>query len=207
MLNGRRRLAILFALVLATIAQSAAAEEITGSQKDPVALNNRLATPVEFLRNFKYALDNDLFLREGFYSDENLKKFFAATRISWIEKNLPERQSGDIICQSSFGISLAFGTTGKRSDPTARVRYGGGSLGAKLAADQVIELFGAPMKVTNPYAAESPAHPSALMRKTHELGNLSIEYRFERSTSTASFSCLMNGDGSINRCNFSNAEK
>ena len=195
---------MLFAIVLATLAQSAQCEEINDSRKPPGAMIN--VTPVEFLQNFKYALDNDLFLREEFYSDENLKRFFAATRISWVEKNLPERQSGDIFGQSSFGISLVFGMA-KSNGAVARGRYGSGTLGGKLTADQVIELFGTPMKVTNPYAAEGPAHPSALMRKTHELGNLAIEYEFERPTSSASFTCLMNGDGSINRCNFRSAEK
>jgi len=43
------------------------------------------------------------------------------------------------------------------------------------------------------------------MRRTHELGNLAIEYKFERSMSAASLYCVVNGNGTINRCNFSNA--
>lgn len=35
------------------------------------------------LRNLKLAYDQDLFVQAGFYTDENLKKFFAGTSVEW----------------------------------------------------------------------------------------------------------------------------
>ena len=171
-----------------------------------MATVNRPTTAIEAWRNLKFALDNDLFLRDDFYTDENLKKFFAATQISW-QENLPTRTTGRLL-SPYLEIFLIRGTFDEKGnvDVNAR-RRGGGTIGTDATADLVIAVFGKPMKVTNPYAAEGPEHPTALMRKTHEFGNLSIEYHFDHARTTASLRCLFIGNGTVNVCGFGNKEK
>lgn len=171
-----------------------------------MATIERPTTTIEVLRNFKFALDNDLFLRDEFYTDENLEKFFAASKISWDEVH-PLRRIGRV-SSLHLDIFLFHGTVDAEGNEAVNGRkQGAGVINASLTADSVIEVFGKPMKVTNPYAAESTTHPSALMPKTHELGNLAIEYKFDRPRTTASLFCIFHGDGTVNRCNFGNTEK
>lgn len=197
---------VLFLALIVTQTQPAKCIEPGGSGWKLMTMVNRPTTAIEAWRNFKFALDNDLFLREDFYTDESLKMFFAATQISW-QENLPTRTTGRLLSPylEIFLIRGAFDEKGN-ADVNAR-RRGGGTIGADATADLITAVFGKPMKVTNPYAAESPEHPTALMRKTHEFGNLSIEYHFEHPSTTASLRCLFNGDGTVKGCGFGNAEK
>lgn len=167
---------------------------------------NRPTTAIEAWRNLKFALDNDLFLREDFYTDENLKKFFAATQISWQEK-LPTRMTGTLF-SPYLEISLIRGTLDEnwKEDANGK-RRGGGGVTTNVTADLITAVFGKPMKVTNPYAAEGSEHPTAVSPKTHEFGNLSIEYSFDRPKTTASFRCRFNGGGTVWGCSFDNVEK
>jgi hypothetical protein len=198
--------AVLFTVLMIAQPQRAECGEPSDFRAKLMARVNRPTTAIEAWRNLKFALDNDLFLRDDFYSDENLKKFFATAQISWRE-NLPTRTTGTLF-SPYFEIFLIRGTIDEKgnADVNAR-RRGGGTIGTDATADLVIAVFGKPMKVTNPYAAESPEHPTALTRKTHEFGNLSIEYSFDHARTTASLRCLFNGNGTVKACGFGNVEK
>jgi hypothetical protein len=186
--------------------QSARCAERGGLWEKSTATIDRPTTAVEVWRNLKFALDNDLFLRDEFYTDENLRRFFAATQITW-QENLPTRTSGRLF-SPYLDIFLIRGTFDEKGNDAANgKKRGGGTISADVTADLVIEVFGKPMKVTNPYAEEGPEHPSALMPKTHHLGNLSIEYSFDHQRTTASLSCRFNGDGTVKGCGFGNTEK
>ena len=167
---------------------------------------NRPTTAIEAWRNLKFALDNDLFLREDFYTDENLKKFFAATQISW-QENHPTRTTGFLL-SPYLEISLIRGTFDDEWKVDANgKRRGGGTVTTDATADLITAVFGKPMKVTNPYAEERPPHFTPLIRKTHQFGNQLIEYHFDHARTAASLSFLFNGDGTVKGCGFENAEK
>jgi hypothetical protein len=198
--------AVLFMVLMIAQTQPVRCAEPSDFRGKLMATVNRPTTAMEAWRNLKFALDNDLFLREDFYADENLKKFFAATQISW-EENRPMRTAGRLF-SPYLEISLIRGTLDEewKEDANGK-RRGGGGVDTDVTADLITAVFGKPMKVTNPYAAEGPEHPTALMRKTHEFGNLSIEYSFDHARTTASLRCLFIGNGTVNRCSFENAEK
>lgn len=171
-----------------------------------VAMVDRPATTIEVLRNLKFALEHDLFLHADFYADENLKKVFAATNISWDEVS-PMRTSGRMFATFGAFFLIRGKVDGQGREALDGKMYGSGIIAANWNAPAVIAAFGKPAKITNPYAAENPVHPTPVMPKTHELGNLAIEYRFESSKAVASFYCLFNGDGTVLRCNFGDREK
>jgi hypothetical protein len=189
------------------IEPSALCAELGSQQEELMATIARPTTTLEVHRNLKFALDNDLFLRDDFYTDENLQKFFAADRISW-HGGIPTHSFGNAFTRLSIDFSLIHGTIDAEGNPVANGRkHGGGTISTTLTADSVIEVFGKPIKITNPYAAEDPRHHSVVMQKTHGFGNLAIGYRFDRASTTASLYCIFNGDGTVKGCNFSNEEK
>jgi hypothetical protein len=195
---------MLCALLLVTVAQSVRCAESGGSGNSLLAAIDRPATAIEALRNLKFALDHDLFLRDDFYSDDNLRKFFAAGKISW-EPLRPTLTTGTSPSLDVFLFRGRFDEKGNFAD-NGRKR-GGGNVGRGLNADMVIEVFGRPVNIANPYAAESPVHPTPVMPKTHALGNLLVEYGFDHPAATASFGCRFNGDGTVRSCAFYNTEK
>jgi hypothetical protein len=198
--------AVLFTVLMIAQAQPGRCAEPNNSRGKLMATVNRPTTAIEAWQNLKFALDNDLFLREDFYTGENLKKFFAAMQISW-QENRPTRTAGRLF-SPYLEIDLIRGTFDEewKEDANGK-RRGGGGVDTDVTADLITAVFGKPMKVTNPYAAEGPEHPTALMRKTHEFGNLSIEYNFDHTRTTASLRCLFIGNGKVNRCSFENVEK
>jgi hypothetical protein len=198
--------AVLFMVLVIVQTQPAGCAEPSDFRGKSMTTVNRPTTAIEAWRNLKFALDNDLFLHDDFYTDENLKKFFAATQISW-QENLPTRTTGFLL-SPYLEISLIRGTFDDEWKVDANgKRRGGGTVTTDVTADLITAVFGKPMKVTNPYAEERPPHFTPLMRKTHDLGNLSIEYHFNRTKTTASLSCLFNGDGTVTGCGFHSAEK
>jgi hypothetical protein len=194
------------ALIIAQT-QSARCAEPGGASEKLMATIERPTTTIQVLQNFKFALDNDLFLRDDFYTDENLGKFFAANKVFWYEMT-PARTSGFVYTQYSVGFSLIHGVMDEKGNVIANgKKRGGGTINAAVTADSIIELFGKPMKITDPYATDNSRHPTPLIEKTHELGNLAIEYRFDRPSSTASLNCTFHGDGTVKGCGFGNSEK
>src|SRR5690242_3718731 len=122
-------------------------------------------TANEVLRNFKIAFDNELFLREDFYSEDNLKNFFSADRVSWNEVT-PARTSGYIHSRLPISLYLIRGTIDAHWNvvPSAK-RRADGTIDANVTADFIIELFGRPAKTTDPYAEDSSARPTPLTTK------------------------------------------
>ena len=90
------------ALIIAQT-QSARCAEPGGASEKLMATIERPTTTIQVLQNFKFALDNDLFLRDDFYTDENLGKFFAANKVFWYEMT-PARTSGFVYTQYSVGF-------------------------------------------------------------------------------------------------------
>ena len=167
----------------------------------------RPTTTIQVLRNFKFALDNDLFLRDDFYTNENLGMFFAANKVSWYETT-PVRASGFVYTQYSVGFWLIHGVMDEKGNVAADgKKRGWGTINAAVTADSIIALFGKPAKITDPYATDNWRHPTPLIEKTHELGNLTIEYKFDHPSATASLNCTFHGDGTVKGCGFDNAEK
>jgi hypothetical protein len=192
------------AVLFMTAAQPVRCADSGDSGNRLLATIDRPTTAIEALRNLKFALDHDLFLRDDFYSDDNLRKFFAAGKISW-ELFRPTLTTGT---SPSLDIYLMLGRFDEKGNFADNGRKrGGGNIDRNLTADLVIEVFGRPMRITNPYAAESPVHPTPVMPKTHALGNLFIEYSFDHPAATALFGCRFNGDGTVRSCAFYNTDK
>ncbi|MBR0987461.1 MULTISPECIES: hypothetical protein [Bradyrhizobium] len=179
--------------------------------KDPSMMTVLSVSPPttanEMLRNFKIAFDNELFLRDDFYRDENLRNFFAADRVAWSEVTRA-RTSGYVRSRLPISLFLIRGTIDAHWNvvPGAK-RRADGTIDANVSADFVVQLFGNPMKVYDPSANDSWRHPTPLTEKTHPLGNLAVEYKFDRARSTASLNCRFNGNGTVNACSFGNAER
>jgi hypothetical protein len=159
------------------------------------------ASAIDVLRNLKSAIDDDLLLQDGFYSIPNLEDVFAAQKTRWFGSDLLVECPG-------VQLELTHGTLeAKEGDKSSGKKFGGGWLVGDLTVDQVISLFGKPQAVIDSYAQEKPPHFSALSPKTHELGNLTVQYSAAREKTEIRFSCLVNGDGKINRCNFGSMER
>jgi hypothetical protein len=131
----------LFLFIMLIIEPSALCAELGSQQEELMATIARPTTTLEVLRNFKFALDNDLFLRDDFYTDENLQKFFAADRISW-HGGIPTHSFGNAFTRLSIDFSLIQGTIDAEGNPVANGRkHGGGTISTTLTADSVIEVF------------------------------------------------------------------
>ncbi|MHC4044671.1 hypothetical protein [Bradyrhizobium sp. 23AC] len=200
---------VLMSLMAITLAQTPAARcaEINDPSGRTMVNVSPPTTANEVLRNFKIAFDNELFFRDDFYSEDNLERFFAADRISWNEVT-PARTSGYIRSRLPISLFLIRGTIDAHWNvvPGAKKRTGG-TIDTNVTADLFIQIFGKPAKTTDPYAEDSSSHPTPLAKKTHPLGNLAVEYKFNRPRSTASLNCRFNGDGTVNGCSFGSAEK
>lgn len=193
-------------LAVVEMVRSACAEP-DSSKRELMKTVRQPATTIEVLRNFKFALDNDLLLREEFYADDNLSRFFAANKISWHEVT-PTRTSGYVFTQHSVGFSLIHGAIDEDGNVVANAKKRvGGTINADVTADLIVELFGKPAEVTDPYAADNLQHPTAVLKKTHEFGNSAIEYRSDHRSATVSLRCIFHGDGTLKACGFGNAEK
>jgi hypothetical protein len=181
--------------------------ELGGRREGVMATISPPTTTTDVLRNFKFALDNDLFLREDFYTEDSLKRFFAADKITWDEAT-PTRKSGYVDTQYSVLFFLVRGTIDEKWNvvPNGK-KLASGTINTNASADMIVELFGPPKEIRDPYDPHNLSHPTPLMKKTHKFGNLAIEYKFDHSRSSASLTCIFNGNGSVKGCSFGNAEK
>ena len=180
----------------------------------------RPSTPIELLQNIKIVMEHDLLSREDFYTDENLRQYFGWEKVRW-GKNGPRLKYGS----SPMGPNVVpragnpykdFDFQYQRIDKNAKQSDDGkvrGSVGMatghdiRLTAEVVQMVFGKDMVVSNPYANDNPRHPTLLMPKTHELGNLVIEYRFNNSIGRGFIGFVLNGDGTVNRFNLVDEER
>jgi hypothetical protein len=187
------------------------------SVKELYAMVKKPTTPIEVLKNIKFAVDHELLIREDFYTDENLKRFIGGTRVKW-GTNKPTSKSAvvyglDDIYEGvrgfpGMGIDVRMDTvdeTGKSADH-GRIRAGiVVQMGRGLMVEDVERVLGPPNQVSDAYRGGGDggihSEPMFVLPKTHPLGNTGLEYPFNNPASKAKFAFLIDGDGTVNRYN------
>jgi hypothetical protein len=107
--------------------------------------SNRPST--RLLQILKHGLDSDQFLREGFFSDENLKSFFDATSIQWFIRDDDAPHIGRIaiirsaiVPEADIRASCLF-VPGVPNARKALIAI----KGVPLTKEQVVAVFGTPV--------------------------------------------------------------
>ncbi|MCE1227256.1 MAG: hypothetical protein LWW87_12355 [Geobacteraceae bacterium] len=168
--------------------------------------------PKQLLQNMKFAIKNDLLIRDDFYTDENLKKLFGGNRVKWLDnkqnnkhaeilnfaglfENAEKYKGGGMhIYWEKLDSNKAISDTGK-----VHVRVSINTFGdSRFRAEVVENVFGTKMQVKNLYKDNDP---SPLSPGNHRLGNKVISYTFSNPTLKSSIGFVVRGDGSIDRCN------
>ena len=171
--------------------------------------------PEELLNNLKFAFKNELLLQDDFYTDENLKKMFGCNNVKWIsnksnykypmiynfaglfEKANRYKGMGMDVVWEKLDSNKSVSDTGK-----VHVRVNIPSFeDSRFRVEVVEKVFGTKMQVEDLYKNTSLRHPEPLSPGNHRLGNKSIRYTFSSSTVKSLFGCVVNGDGTIDRCN------
>ena len=148
-------------------------------------------TPLELIQNIKFALDNELFLRHEFYSEENLRRFFGARNVTVIETTDPTgiasssvdfgeivpsiTSAGYVIPGVSFRGGVGPNSTGKQAAAASfSIRAGGPDFYSvqKIFGDTWIEDRSAPLH--GPKSA--PTGPHGNERWVFKLESVSAKY-------------------------------
>ena len=175
--------------------------------------------PTKLLQNIKYAIDNELLIREDFYTDDNLKKLYGGERVVW-KKNEPVYklvrvvELGGIFERAKKLQNIGVGIGWQKLDSKGVVSDSGQIHGRisilnpedpHFNVDEVIGVFGAKMQIVNPY--EKNTQPVPLLATTHKLGNKELTYTMDGLTSKTIITFLIDGDGKINHSKFIQEEK
>lgn len=185
--------------------------------KEALAMINRPATMTDLLQNIKFALEHDLLLQKDFYSDENLERFFNTSQIKW-SKNEPAAKIGtlfpldDLPYKSTFErshVDIYMDLLDRNGQPSESGKMKGQmTVTARCPVEVVEKIFGTDMEVTDPYARNSPEHPTPLSTPTHKYGNMRLTYRFAAAAAKEAGAVFMiNSDGTVNRLNAYEEEK
>lgn len=171
----------------------------------PTAFAKRPTSPIEFLQNLKLAFDQGLLLQDDFIAEENLKQFFGAARVKWYWKK-PSRIWAMVspLYDNKGAPAYASINMIRQDRENKENEHGRPSAGAggqlrdeKFSVDGVLRIFGNPKELIDPYIKN--IHPTPIMRKTHELGNMKLIYVNDTQHVTNTMAFLTNGDGTIGR--------
>ncbi len=168
------------------------------------------ANLTELLKNIKYAIDNELLMREAFYIDDNLKNIFGEADVVWKSNELSSKR----IQIKNFGnaykgmeIDIYCKKVDKKGELDAEGNFVGSGAFAnaydqRFNSDMVMEVFGTALTIKDLYANFNPKHPQPIAHSTHKFGCKIISYTMETVTSKASFHFITSADGVVARCNF-----
>jgi hypothetical protein len=182
-------------------------QEVLGMTMKPV-------TPEELLKNIKLALENNLFLREDFYTEDNFRRVFGDYAYSWrdndaehkfvdMEPTVQARPSSQgHPCLKSGALSWGVNSVGGKARGW-RARIVGSLLHAdprcsSFSADLIESLFGKPTKVTAIFENNRPPpHGRNVVfgPKTHPLGHSDIEFDLGDAAISKIISFEIRGDG------------
>ena len=179
--------------------------------KELMKMIKKPTSPKELLKNLKFAIENELLVRDDFYTDENLKKLFGGNRVKWLDNKKnnksavilnfiglfenAEKYRGDgvEVYWEKLDSNKAISDTGK-----AHVRVNISTFGdSRFRAEVVEKVFGTKMQVKNLYKDNDP---TPLSQGNHRHGNKGMHYTFSSPTMKSLFVSVVNGDGSIDRC-------
>jgi hypothetical protein len=202
--------------------QAVVSKQDDASASELYAVVKKPTTPMELLKNIKFALDHELLLRDDFYTDENLMRFLGGSRVEWVDnrpglRRVEVRNLGNLFEMSSswpgMGISAVLLTTDEKNrgyvegGSRLKGRIGIYPLGdSRMTIEAVESVFGKPTEVYNPYAGEKPPYGTKLGPKTHPLGHMAFKYRFDHPTSKVIVGFDSGGSGKVTVFNASLTE-
>lgn len=166
-------------------------------------------TPQQFLQNFKSAIEQNVFLDNGFYDDVNFRKVIGNYAYYW-GGNTPERKfiqfsplpssSQDLSgCLGESVIVWIYRPAENEGDFTlnANIRDADPSC-QTFSANLIKTFFGNPEKVTELYTALAPPpHGQQLEpgKKTDPFGFTDMEYRIQTNRANGELTFEIRGDG------------
>jgi len=199
--------------------ENARSTEIIVQEKSSMA--DLPVNPKEMLVRIKRALQQELFLSEDFYTDDNLKIFFgkgytfrpnnSSSRqkeihfddlgniyvgdngdLTVLGKNRPCFQGGAIIL--NIGADGHIASAGLAFATAARI-----TSHSSFYSDLVVQEFGVPSSVTEGSPTAPPLHGRAYIQeqKTHDLGNSWLNYKEESEHSLKRMAFRTLGDAAI----------
>lgn len=164
----------------------------------------------ELLKNIKYAIDNELLIRDAVYTDDNLKNIFGEADVVWKSNELSSKR----IQIKNIGNAykgMKIDVYCKKVNRKGESDVEGNSVGSgafdnphdqRFNSDMVMEVFGTALTIEDLYANFNPKHPQPIAHSTHKFGCKIISYTMETVTSKASFHFVTRPDGVVDRCNF-----
>jgi hypothetical protein len=198
-----------WALVILFISASSMSTQAQMTRTMAQEIYSRIAKPadaISLLQNVKFAVDRDLLLREDFYVDSVLERFFGGSRIIW--QHYPTwKKWGEI---SEFGFLTEESRSNTRTWDGLGIRFGWSATDPGRAksllsinftsvrsptANDVQRVFGTQWRDEE---IETSPH-RAFKAPTHPLGNRSISYIYESATikRTARFNFAFDGSTEI----------
>jgi hypothetical protein len=215
--ESRRRLYLLGILMALSSFPTAGCQPLNVEKERPMATISvavkKPSTLVELLENIKISIDHGVLLREDFYTDENLTRYFGSNEVFWFNTDDPRKKSGAL---DDFGamvhpLALAHMTLSGLTFRLWRERLENGNVSVDLhlsilsnnpvSFDDVVKIFGSsggsqPMRI-GPH--ETP-RPTSKPHGNEDLGyhirkglvdyTLQIRFRFDATIEFASFSVV-----------------
>ena len=184
--------------------------EASKSGKEIFTMVSKPTTPIALLENIKVALDRHLLLREDFYTEENLVRFFGGTKVTWRVFNDPNRQwvflskFNQVVdaLNSGEGISFSAHRTVKDGATEAGIRLGFMSSDARLKFEGVVEIFGAEWQPKWDEEEMRRWHHGGYKTPTHPHGNAAIQYITESANIKRTIVMHFSFNGLLERANF-----
>jgi hypothetical protein len=184
------------------------------SLKKAMELVQQPRKPLDFVRNCKIALENNLLLKDEFFSDEFLKRFFSGIQIRWYWSRPTSKLAvvhtvENPVKPSPQEEKTAIGAAEFRStivdkhnkENIAGLKRASASIlciyNPQFTVELIESVFGMPAEVMDPYATNT--HPTPLMSSTHAFGNKKLRYDLSSNDNEKHVSVVTNGDGTINK--------
>jgi hypothetical protein len=155
-------------------------------------------TAVDLIQNIKYCVDNDLFLTDEFFIEENLIRFANGHAVENLGDNKNYFMAKGINVEGVSG-GISFVREYKDGEKAGGLILHFNS--PFINADYLIKIFGPFQTATDPYRNYNPVHPGFVTRKTHQYGNMEMHYVLTGKKSKTEIISFTQGDGSISRVN------
>ena len=185
------------------------------------------ATPRDLLENIKLGMEQNVFLREDFYTEDNIRQVLGNYPFRWetndskrkyltIEPNAQPLPSSDSNHHCIFGSVLSWQIkAGSEAAPLVK-QYLSLSLKhddprcAAFSADSMQNLFGKPAKIENIYPPIGPPNIHRVIvpgPATHPLGNTDIEYILDEGVVSKRLNLEIRGNGVVTQFHLSMEQK
>jgi formylglycine-generating enzyme required for sulfatase activity len=182
-----------------------ASEEATISVEELYSSVKQPTTPLELLQNIKVVLDHDLLLREDFYTENNLKRFFAGQKVvlryggsrgenpsvsvSQFGSMVESVKSGGLVLE---GIQFNFRRT-VQSDNHVKAYLYFAVLTSDISFANVEQVFGTAWK----YDYRSPHRRQAPPSPTLPQGNARISYTVDHAAAKGRVDMEFHADATL----------